>query len=350
MNLLSKYRTELYGFSILWIMIFHGNAVCHVTYFHRFPALNALDRIIAWGNMGVEVFILLAGISAYYSFSRDADILSFYKKRMKRLFFPVLLICCPYWLLQLTSGKIGISKFLLDITLLRFWVTGDQQIWFVSTIALFYLLFPGIYYMFLKRCIWKKTDDQQTEVTVSSFAALIENLIVVAGLIFIVYRFLPDYYALVEIGINRLPIFLLGIWMGPLVMQDKSSETGSLVLLILITLFGVYLLWIREAHGIYRRWLYELIGTPLSLLLAVGFSRLPDRVRAFFRFFGKMSLELYLAHIVAIRLNKLGFFFEYTDGAAKKYLILMLIAVGIAFLAYKLEQMIPAWIEKGRKH
>ena len=55
MNRLSKYRTELYGFSILWIMIFHGNAICDVVYFHRFPVLKVVDRLIGWGNMGVEV-------------------------------------------------------------------------------------------------------------------------------------------------------------------------------------------------------------------------------------------------------------------------------------------------------
>ena len=151
MNRLSKYRTELYGFSILWIMIFHGDAICDVTYFHRFPALHFVDRFIGWGNMGVEIFILLAGISAYYSFSKDSNALSFYRKRAKRIYIPILLICWPYWIWQLATGAINLKKFALDITLLKFWVTGDQQIWFVSAIVVFYALYPLIHRLLEKK-------------------------------------------------------------------------------------------------------------------------------------------------------------------------------------------------------
>ena len=340
MNLLSKYRTELYGFSILWIMIFHGNAICHVDYFHRFPALAFLDRAIAWGNIGVEVFILLAGISAYYSFSKDPNILSFYKKRAKRLYFPVLIICWPYWIWQLLSGAIGIKQFFLDILLVKFWVTGDQQIWFVSTIAMLYLLYPVIHLFFEKKNYWTDGHDGDSSVGIARMSKAIELLAVILALIFLMYKCVPEYYKLVEIGLNRIPIFIMGVWLGPLVKNNTDIDPGSILYLLLITLFGIYLLWIRESKGIYRRWHYELMGTPLTILLSFGMQKAGRYIRLFFSFFGRMSLELYLAHIIAIRLNRAGFFFPYVEGAAKNYIVLLCIAVLAAWAAFVIESFL----------
>ena len=340
MNRLSKYRTELYGFSILWIMIFHGNAICDVVYFHRFPVLKVVDRLIGWGNMGVEVFILLAGIGAYYSFTANSDILSFYKKRAKRIYLPIMLICWPYWIWQLATGAINVKKFLMDISLMKFWITGDQQIWFVSAIVVFYLLYPLIHKLFSWRGFGVEENSDGAAAGIRKFSRLIELLVIIFMFIFCVYKFLPNYYKLVEIGLNRLPIFVLGVWLGPIVRNNSDQKLESIPFLFLITLFGFYLLWIKETKGIYKRQLYELMGTPLTIILALIADKAGKIIKAIFRFFGQMSLECYLAHIIIIRLNKAGFFFPYSAGGAKKYLILMCISIAVAYAAFLIQKLL----------
>ena len=317
-------------------MIFHGNALCNVNYFHRFPVLMFLDQFISWGNMGVEIFLLLAGISSYYSFSSDPNELSYYKKRAKRIYLPVLLICLPYWIWQFVNKAISVKTFLLDISLMRFWVTGNQQIWFVSAIAVFYTLYPLIQKMFERAGLFTYKEGTAGD-GIQKMSCLIELIIVVLGFIFCIYSFSPEYYKLVEIGLNRLPIFILGVWLGPIVKYSNDSKIKSVLMLFLVLTFGFYLLWLKVPQGIYKRWLYEIMGTPLTILSALAIERAGKIIRAGLRFFGQMSLELYLAHIVIINLNKAGLFFPYSPSGAKKYLILMCISVAVACAAYYIQ-------------
>ena len=53
-GLLSRYRSELMGAAMLWIMLFHA-------YQFRFP-YTALDTFKGYGYLGVDVFILLSGM------------------------------------------------------------------------------------------------------------------------------------------------------------------------------------------------------------------------------------------------------------------------------------------------
>ncbi|MDY3984139.1 hypothetical protein [Dysosmobacter sp.] len=59
---LSRYRSELMGLAILWVMLFHAYE------FHFYvPLLDALKGI---GFAGVDVFILLSAMGLYVSLSK----------------------------------------------------------------------------------------------------------------------------------------------------------------------------------------------------------------------------------------------------------------------------------------
>ena len=61
---LSAYRNEIYGASILWIMLFHGYLV-EVEYFKNVPVLKYLGFFLDCGNMGVEIFLFMSGITNF---------------------------------------------------------------------------------------------------------------------------------------------------------------------------------------------------------------------------------------------------------------------------------------------
>ena len=61
-QLLSRYRPELMGVAMLWVMLFHAYE------FHF--GIPVLDAVKALGFGGVDVFILLSGMGLYVSLSK----------------------------------------------------------------------------------------------------------------------------------------------------------------------------------------------------------------------------------------------------------------------------------------
>ena len=62
LEILSQYKSELYGITILWIMLFHSYLV-KVYYFKDAGApLDYIHTIINHGNMGCDMFLFLSGI------------------------------------------------------------------------------------------------------------------------------------------------------------------------------------------------------------------------------------------------------------------------------------------------
>ena len=62
---LSRYRTELMGFSCIYIMLFHNFIQWRVVG----KWSNPIQTLLARGNVGVDCFLFLSGIGLYHSFS-----------------------------------------------------------------------------------------------------------------------------------------------------------------------------------------------------------------------------------------------------------------------------------------
>lgn len=56
---ISQYRSELLGIATLMIILTHSIAVI------SFPSM--INKILAYGSTGVDVFLFLSGIGLYYS-------------------------------------------------------------------------------------------------------------------------------------------------------------------------------------------------------------------------------------------------------------------------------------------
>ena len=64
-NLLSKYRTELFGISTIGILIVHSNDVIQA----GGTLTELIRKLFAFGGIAVYVFVFLSGIGLYFSIS-----------------------------------------------------------------------------------------------------------------------------------------------------------------------------------------------------------------------------------------------------------------------------------------
>lgn len=112
---LSKYRSELMGFACLWVTLHHN---C----FDWPTALDPVRRFASYGNLGVDIFLLLSGVGLYFAWQKKPKLSSFYARRLVRIQVPYVLIAVPYWIWQdlfLSQGS-----FWLDVTQLSLPLQG----------------------------------------------------------------------------------------------------------------------------------------------------------------------------------------------------------------------------------
>ena len=320
---LSKYRTEIYGISALWIMIFHiylvdGHSVSD-NFFIRF-----ITTMIRKGNMGVEIFLFLSGCFLYYSFeSCNKKLITFEKRRVTRLFLPVLLINVPYWIiLLLDSGDIG--RFALRVSFLEFWINGNQMIWFVSMIFICYLLYPFFYELFFE----------------SKYRKLILFLVLIYVILttFSIFVKESSYYAVFNIGVTRFPIFIIGCWCGKLCKEKKEISYKTILLSCLIILASIYIYMFKPLSGIWGRYIY--LSSIAYIIVFVWVLKIFNCkwINKFLRFFGNMSLELYLSQILMIDVYKVSSVYE--EGNVRNYFLLLGVVVIHAKIISEIEKLL----------
>ncbi len=280
---LSKYRREIMGFACLWVIAFHFNEGKVYE-----GALYLISRLIAFGNMGVDIFLFVSGIGLYFAFQKKPTIGSFYKKRLVRLLVPYLILCVPYYIWFDIVSK---GRFLLDITQLSFVLNGMRTTWYIPAILCFYLLFPLIYYVQNKE--WSRLN--RNSVTVSLCTLWVIALLMIK-------RFLPSMYGNVEIALIRFLVFLIGCHFGKAVYEKKpmAQETVFICSSFLVLFIGAFdrmvslpLFWGRIS--------YIPFALVVCVLLSVLFSLFKNEKNIFLsilRFCGDRSLELYLSHVL----------------------------------------------------
>ena len=279
---LSRYRTELYGVAILWIMLFHFKGTYPVW----------AKAFLSFGNMGVELFLFASGVSLCFAMQKKEPLSVFYRRRFLRLLVPVIVICSWEWIPMLLKGKISFPVLLSRWTSLDFWLTGRQQTWFISFLLVAYLLYPLIY-----RFLYGGGGNPSVR------GAFLMAGAVAAALI--IRRYAPAYYDKTEIALTRFPVFLLGCAAGKTVYEKKTVKDGKpwmIPVLALTALASVAVMGLKlVGDGMPRRYFYLIPGVALSLLVPALVSLLRSPLKLLWtalRALGERSLELYLLHVM----------------------------------------------------
>lgn len=275
-RLLSKYRTELMGIACLWIMLYHNKV--------QWPAvLTPVKTVVGYGNLGVDIFLLLSGVSLYFSWQKKPRLSDFYRRRLVRLAVPYVVLAIPYWVWRDLYEQIG--DFWLNLTQLSLPLQGIRPTWFIPAMAALYLAYPLIVrWLFAGNC------PLRTAVLCGGIIASCAALHYSGSTI----------YRNCEIALTRIPIFIIGCALGKPVYE--SAPLGRLLVPASAAWLAINEL-LRRSLALPRVWV-RFSYIPLCLAVCIVLICLLDQLqshaglRRFLRFFGQRSLELYLTHML----------------------------------------------------
>jgi peptidoglycan/LPS O-acetylase OafA/YrhL len=324
LNLISRYRGQLFGIAILSIMCFHysidiSNWLGNDNWFENL-IYNYVEYI---GSIGVEMFVFLSGMGLYYSFSKDSNLKNFYKKRLKRIILPYLIVAVIFWgLKDLYLLHLGVVRFIKDLLFITFFTEKVHTLWYILLMLVVYILFPIFY---------KLLDNQKFRVF-----NLVWLLAIFVGLAIVLFQYNTQFYYNVQLALTRIPVFILGCFMGKWIKEEKEI---SVVLAVVVTVLGIALkLYLKTIDC--PNWLGRYADIIYMFALLAIFILILDCLRQFtwilqmLSAIGKYSLELYLVHVSVRNL-------QHTLGLQMHMLNVMwlIIVVGVCTMAVGLNRL-----------
>ena len=338
LGLLSKHRNVIYGLAILWVVFFHAATNNSIDFSFGLDWLLPFDFFLRRGNVGVDMFLFLSGICLYFSFVRNPDILSFMRKRLIRIVPSTFLIFGTYWLVRFLAIDHNLTLFLSRMTLMRFWMTGETAIWFVSLIIVLYVIYPYLFCFFFGR------DGKESHFGVFIFVLC---FCYASAVLFCFSN--QDAFDMVEAAITRVPAFIIGAWSGKFVYESRNVGKGWIAVAIAAAiLFFAFMTFNRVvpalqfvSQGAFQRFYYVIGGGALCFLIALVCEQFGKRIdmrkRIVYRFLawtGTFSLELYLSHMMLGSIMRALPF--YTKGDLALYLAMVVFAFILAWAVSKI--------------
>ena len=320
LQLLSKHRSAIMGFAILWIMLYH------------FPVptdLFLLDFIKSIGYGGVDVFLFLSGFGLYFSMSRKNFILKkYYKSRFFRIVPEFWLVLSIVFLIQMDFSATNISAFILRASTLGYWIGHQDETWFISCIIFLYAIFPLYFNLFKKYGI---------KVSFAFIGASLALILIYALICVFAYNN-KNFGGFTILTIARLPIFFIGAVFGHWAKDGCNIElskkrkimigSATAVAAGALIFFMNFLPSSMQTCSL-SYFPYMIITPVLSIALAKLFEKW-DTIGKIFTVMGLMSLELYLCHIYLYKL-----FYVFLDYLDKNSACIMIVLISL-FASYPL--------------
>lgn len=289
-TLLSKHRSAIMGFAILWVMSFHLRVSVD---FIPFMML----RKIGYG--GVDIFLFLSGFGLYYSCSKENfNKRLYYKNRFKRILPEFWIVLVVVFILQRDFSCQSFYTLICCASTLGLWVWGKipYVLWYISCILLFYAIYPQYYSLFKK------------------YGIIVPLLCIGGGFVIMVSYalFCIFFHDIENVGgeavyaYARIPIFFLGSIFGWLAKNDGKITLNNTqkifalvtVLLLFIASVGVAKIYPSNILRVCSLFFIPfIIVTPvLCIILAVLFNKI-NIMDKIFAYIGSLSLELYMCHV-----------------------------------------------------
>ena len=315
-------RKMIMGFATLWIALFHSKYLVFADSrtLQLLRLAEPLDFLRASGNCGVDFFLFLSGFGLYHSLSRDGAVRPFYRRRFRRVLPATLIVSI---LVTAMMGAESLREYCARAFLYGFFLPGFRfwRFWYCSFLLFLYLLYPLIHRLLAR----------------FDLGAALGLAAASVALALLLRRFAPDYFYQVEIATTRIPVFVLGAWVGKRSLRDDSLPgwTAPAALLLLAGwLCFLFHLTLPAGYGFVWRYLY----LPLVLLAVLSLSWLDSKLcvrwlRRALVFLGDYSLEFYL--IYENLYLAMGGVFKSSDKVGVTYALPCFVAALLLSLALK---------------
>lgn len=274
--LISKYRTQLMGLAMLWIIMRHSDFNDTL-----YPFVVRLMKRSGYG--GVDIFFFLSGLGIYFAYGKE-NIRIFFKKRFLRIlpyYIPIVILFTT--LFQYPTGMIGLKGVFLRIFLLDYWVEGDGLGWYIPVALLFYILTP-----FVMKLLGDGSGQRWIVVLV---------LVAVIGFLF---DYL-GYWWIMNTVVFRLASYVLGIHVGYLIANNQSVNIVWLIISFVIgaATYGLQYLYGHEGGDVARYLAvapFFFLTFPICAVLSYVFSLIKNYKFPFLYFIGSYTLGIYIFH------------------------------------------------------
>lgn len=277
---------EKYNFNrqtdfVTWLRAF---AVVSILLCHYVPeSTNAYIQMSAQlFNIGVNIFFIISGF-CFGLQGEIKEVLSWYKKRLKRIYIPLwmflIFLMLTYIALGLKFNSGNLLTCFLGIQGAKVGVLGADHTWFITAILLCYFVTP-----FIAKQAWKKRW-------------------LFLGILPLIFAFVPNpsvYTLLDPVCFYVLAYFMGREYKGNDISLQKAVTAFGIVAISFMTRFGVKMV----ADG--TIW-YERIAVPytqyiaaFAIFLIFSFIFKNVKVGKLCKGFCKISFEVYLCHYMFV--------------------------------------------------
>ena len=278
-RVLSRYRSELMGIAMLWVMCFHA--------FDLDLGSKFLNFVRAIGFGGVDIFILLSAMSLVMSLEkRPVEYGACLRRRAGRILPAYYGVVIPYTVFQVLAYGAPWSAILWNCLLLNYWVRCKGSFnWYICGIMIFYAVTP-FFYRRLKAA-------RRREVTAAAWVAasvLVCQLLMQEGY----WQYMDIFY--------RFGVFFLGLLLGFYITEEKKIAKKDVLFWAAWLALGIAYLtvWLQgggKTLGVHLPLCHLFLFTtvPMCLAACAAFEHLPLKwLRRFLGKVGECSLEIYL--------------------------------------------------------
>jgi len=343
--------TSLRFFAAFHVVIFHFQAM------QTFIGPVWFQKLSSIGYVGVSFFFVLSGFILVYTYAgRPLVLKNFWRARFARIypayafsllvtapffFYAVLTMNIPFFVWAKTHLKLASA---LVLSLLHAWVppaalTWNAVAWSLSVEAFFYVLFPFLLLVLVRR--------SQPQLLLIAAVSWLTSLVFSGS--YVVLN--PDRLSIVNADVlgafwlnalkfnplARLPEFLLGMACGFLFL--RSRRESKLASLLVLSGIAALLVVVYFSAVIPYPILHTALLAPAFAAIVYGFALRPNwgmiLENRWLVLCGDASYSLYLLHSMIV-----GMYFHSTTGQLRYQspmgiLVFVLIAVSISALVYR---------------
>lgn len=288
--LISKYRTHLMGVAILNVVFGHLFSIGHfefMTHFGLYRIINLCWLLFTGG------FLFLSGYGMFFSCLNNNTLMEFYKRRVKRIYLPYLLIASPFIIVLSFLEGFSIINVFARLTTLGYWYEGNYAgTWYIAASLILYFVYP-FFHMFIY------IGDEKS--IISKFCSSILLLIICT---YLLNHFAYDFYMRTILFFSQFIVFFIGSFIAYLLSVKKVKQEKIVFYSFFFYVIFELLNFDKTFFSIYGKNIYNIVWIMIFIVLFEMYYKklIMHKILVVLKWLGKYTLEIYLLHLLVVEL------------------------------------------------